>query len=595
MQSFLVFFINNLWKIVIKLNTKGINMKKQIPKRQIQWNSLLTMALILFSQIVFGQVVNIGISPNPINVNVAAGTSADQTITITNTGNAPLEWEATGIIIGEEVIFTKDDYAEWTLEQNQDRITSDVWISRANNQGIFNIYSESSFSGGVSPEGTQWAYGKTVDLTPGDYTNWRSAVGSYPPGMVGNVISMHAIEEDRYFDIEFTSWTNNSSGGGFSYTRVEPFLLASLSTNSGTIVAGASEDVVLTVDASTLAVGTYSANIVFSSNATSNPDVIIPIEITVTGGTSVLDVVGTVDFDNEFIGGSRSEVITIVNNGAADLAISNIESNSSVFTASVTNLTVAGYSSGNIIVSFSPEAEEIYSGALTITSNDAGSPTQVTLAGTGIVPPVIAVNGTSFEENLDFGVTSTQTLTISNTGNAVLNWSAKLVVPNSTTSFTKQDFASVNDESNQDRITDNVWLTRGATRGLYNIAQEGSYINSSPAGTGWVSQSTQDALATSAVYSTWRNAHGGCPPCMIGNTYSMKTLGDNRYFDVQLLDWTENGNGGRFSYTRTESPGWVTLSEYNGSILTSTSTDITLNFEANRFGGNLSSTFSFNI
>ena len=35
----------------------------------------------------------------------------------------------------------------------------------------------------------------------------------------GQILSLHIIGTDLYFDVEFLSWTNNQSGGGFSYTR----------------------------------------------------------------------------------------------------------------------------------------------------------------------------------------------------------------------------------------------------------------------------------------------------------------------------------------------------------------------------------------
>ena len=35
--------------------------------------------------------------------------------------------------------FTKQDSADWTLPENQDRITSSIWITRKHNQSIFNI------------------------------------------------------------------------------------------------------------------------------------------------------------------------------------------------------------------------------------------------------------------------------------------------------------------------------------------------------------------------------------------------------------------------------------------------------------------------
>ncbi len=43
--------------------------------------------------------------------------------------------------------FTKSNNADWTLEANQDRITDNVWITRANNSGIFNIATETEADG----------------------------------------------------------------------------------------------------------------------------------------------------------------------------------------------------------------------------------------------------------------------------------------------------------------------------------------------------------------------------------------------------------------------------------------------------------------
>lgn len=52
--------------------------------------------------------------------------------------NAQTEWT------GPITTFIKANNADWTLEVNQDRITSNVWITRANNQSVFNIADRNS-------------------------------------------------------------------------------------------------------------------------------------------------------------------------------------------------------------------------------------------------------------------------------------------------------------------------------------------------------------------------------------------------------------------------------------------------------------------
>ena len=52
-----------------------------------------------------------------------------------------------------EIDFAKDDYADYNLENSQDRVTDQVWITRANNQGLFNAYNETRDLS-TSPDGT---------------------------------------------------------------------------------------------------------------------------------------------------------------------------------------------------------------------------------------------------------------------------------------------------------------------------------------------------------------------------------------------------------------------------------------------------------
>ena len=78
-----------------------------------------------------------------------------------------------------------------------------------------------------------------------------------------------------------------------------------------------------------------------------------------------------------------------------------------------------------------------------------------------------------------------------------------LLIPNRLTAqtvvFTKSDSADWTLEANQDRITDNVWITRKHNQSIFNIAQETGYSGNSgsPVSTLW--SDTSSAHATSAV------------------------------------------------------------------------------------------------
>ena len=42
------------------------------------------------------------------------------------------------------------------------------------------------------------------------------------------------------------------------------------------------------------------------------------------------------------------------------------------------------------------------------------------------------------------------------------------------------------------------------------------------------------------------------PPRVINKPACLHIPGENRYFDIQFLDWTANGGGGGFTYIRKE-------------------------------------------
>ena len=117
--------------------------------------------------------------------------------------------------------FTKENYADWTIAENQDQITSTVWITRQDAQGIYNAFDQSSWPGHSigGPSNTEWKLGGTADA--GVYTSWIAAVESNPGVNCNNdnLMSLHIIEEDLYFDVVWHSFTGGGNGGGFSYTR----------------------------------------------------------------------------------------------------------------------------------------------------------------------------------------------------------------------------------------------------------------------------------------------------------------------------------------------------------------------------------------
>ena len=135
--------------------------------------------------------------------------------------NAQTEWT------GPITTFIKANNADWTLEVNQDRITSNVWITRANNQSVFNIADNTDTTSGdcsfSSPFDTEWAFGTIADgvntLTFGTFLGSNFTDCAPPSSVINQNAVLHLITDDIYIDIKFLSWSSGDSGGGISYER----------------------------------------------------------------------------------------------------------------------------------------------------------------------------------------------------------------------------------------------------------------------------------------------------------------------------------------------------------------------------------------
>ncbi|MGE0385972.1 MAG: hypothetical protein AB7Q97_14690 [Gammaproteobacteria bacterium] len=128
---------------------------------------------------------------------------------------------------GPEINFTRENFVDWTLPGNQDRMTDAVWITRADVQGLFNANSEAGFSVAAgSPAGTRWAIGSLDDgLENLQFGTWLSAMGNNPPSRIGVPLVVHLVSDDIYLDLRMLSWQSNrenAGGGGFSYIRSSP-------------------------------------------------------------------------------------------------------------------------------------------------------------------------------------------------------------------------------------------------------------------------------------------------------------------------------------------------------------------------------------
>ena len=115
-------------------------------------------------------------------------------------------------------------------------------------------------------------------------------------------------------------------------------------------------------------------------------------------------------------------------------------------------------------------------------------------------------------------------------------------------SFEKIDGSDPKDPSNQDRITDNVWITRGNNGGqIYNIAKEdASDKGKSPIGTKWAIGTTDEIETLN--FESFRSAVGK-PQDVVGKDLVIHLLDDDIYLSIKFKSWSQGQKGG-FSYER---------------------------------------------
>jgi len=128
------------------------------------------------------------------------------------------KWGTCPVWRGSKITFTKTEGSDPSVEANQDRITSNVWITRGNTGGqIFNIKKESVSNKTNSPIGTKWAVGTLDQIDSLTFKKFREAVGK-PHDVVGKNLVMYLEDDDIYLSVKFTSWSHGKNGG-FAYER----------------------------------------------------------------------------------------------------------------------------------------------------------------------------------------------------------------------------------------------------------------------------------------------------------------------------------------------------------------------------------------
>jgi hypothetical protein len=141
-----------------------------------------------------------------------------------------------------------------TQVSNQDRITPDVWLTRAASKGLFNAFYETNATA-LSPTNTEWAFGVLTNYASLHYTNWLALLnGASPVTLVGQPLVVHLNSDDIYLSLQMTFWAAGGAGG-FAYQRSTPtpasLSAAAISNNQFTFSYTANPGMTCVVQSST--------------------------------------------------------------------------------------------------------------------------------------------------------------------------------------------------------------------------------------------------------------------------------------------------------------------------------------------------------
>ena len=361
----------------------------------------------------------VSLTPSTLAFSAQTGTtSAPQTATLKNTGNATLTISSVSVGGANPSDFAQTNTCGSSLAAGA---SCSISIS-------FTPASAASFSAMLSVADNATGSPHTIALTGTGTSAAAPAVSLTPSALTfsaqtGTTSGPQAATLKNTGDATLT--ISSISVGG-----TNPSDFAQTNTCGSSLAAGASCSISITFTPASVA--SFSAIISVTDNATGSPQV-----VALSGtGTSIPAPAASLTppslaFTAQTGTTSAMQAVTLKNTGDAALTISSVSlggTNPGDFAQSNTcSSSLAAGASCSISVTFTPASAASFSAILSIADNATGSPQTVTLTGTGTAPPapIASITPSSLTFTAQTGATAAaQTATLKNTGNASLTISA---------------------------------------------------------------------------------------------------------------------------------------------------------------------------
>jgi hypothetical protein len=327
---------------------------------------------------------------------LVGSTSAAQTVTLNNTGNAALS--VTSIV-------ASGDYAQTNTCGTSVAAGANCTISVT-----FTPTATGTRTGAITITDNASGSPQSVNLT---------GTGAASASMV-SLSATNLSFGNQQLNTTSAAQTvtlNNTGNAALSVTSIVASGDYAQTNTCGTSVAAAA-NCTISVTFTPTAIGTRTGAITITDNAAGSPHT---VSLTGTGTSPVLSLSSTtLTFGSQLMNTtSAAQSVTLNNTGNAALSVTSIVASGDYAQTNTCGSSVAAGANCTISVTFTPTATGTRTGAITITDNAAGSPHIVSLTGTGSAILTYSIRPTGKFTEAMSGNTGVSSQTVTNTGFAI--------------------------------------------------------------------------------------------------------------------------------------------------------------------------------
>jgi len=459
---------------------------------------------------------------------VATGRSAKQQVTITNSGNAPVNISA---VTASGTGFSVSGLAApATLNPSETATLTATFAPSA----------AGSVNGSITIASNAANPPLTIALS-GTAAQAGLSISSSSYGF-GSVTDGQTKSES------FTITNTGAASLTISQLSVSgtPYSVSGLALPT-TIAAGGTTT--LTVLFAPTTAGSFPGTITITSNAPNSPTT-ISLSGTGTAATVTLSAsTSSLSYTGIYVGHSSAQNVTITNNGNTNATVSQVSVNAKDFTTSgiTTPLNLGAGQSATLMVTFTPSASENVNGNISVSTSN-GASVVVSVSGNGVQPALTITPSSVSFGNVTVGSPISQAIQLTNSGTGTLSitqmnvtgsgFSTKLSVPINLTAGQSTTFDAEFSPTAAGAVTGSVGLVSNAA---------GSPAAISLSGTGVAQTLVLSFSSTSLAFGTVNTGSSSTLSETIKNTGNS---------NAQISQIAENGSG--FSLSGASAP--VTLS-----------------------------------